>query len=384
VDSNYSERLRRLGAIRNRLTVADVADASISSSSLDAVDSSVPTVPIAIDSSAHIVKSNSLTTTASNQDSLLIDLLPCAVLPEDNKCDSLGSDIEQNSLIDIQQTDHSRPVPPPRKSKQVPDSDSSHLTQVAAAVTSDQKPVSDSLTSTAPLQSVQEARALFIQSTTPPIVKVNPRQTNLDQFDPLASGQLVVDGPSSKTTSTAESTEENLLKEWNLNFSQMTSNPRFVRPGVPVQPQVMGPPSTVYASMPNLGPGGMRIPYPAYGVRYPPSQPVQPWAMNLGVRPQSSGPAAAMSTRNGAVDGTDKRATLPSGFATVPAQIQPSLEVGGSAADVTGSAVSNVALDWTANIDVLMRPHSMDLSSLSSVLSNPRQSSLGQTWEKFD
>jgi len=89
---------------------------------------------------------------------------------------------------------------------------------------------------------------------------------------------------------------------------------------------------------------------------------------------------AAMLTPNGAAESTNKCATLPSGLAAVPPQTQhPS-----STANVTGSTAGDPALDWTANIDVLMRPHSVDLSSLGSTLSNSHRSTTGQTWEKFD
>jgi len=397
LDSNYSELSRRLRAIPNRLAVTGATDASISSSSLDAVDSSVSAASVAAANSARTAASDLPTTVTANQDSLLIvldstsssELPSCTASLENTKCESSVSSVKQNSSMNTEQVSHLQPtpVPRPRRSKPVTGSNSSDLAQLPVYVTSNQKPAVDVslqssslVMSSAPVQSVQEARALFIQSTTPPIVKVNPRQSSLDQFDPLASGQLVVDGPTSRVSSVAESTEENLLKEWDLDFSQSKSEPRFVCPDVTLQPRVMVPPSAVYASMPNLGPGSMRMRYPAYGVSFP-SQPVrQPWMTNLGVRHQSSGPAAAVLTANGALDGTNKCATLPTGLASVPLWTQPSSDVSGSTVDVTG----NTASDWTANIDILMRPHSMDLSTFTSTLSNSQQSSTNQTWEKFD
>jgi len=388
---DFSELSRRLGAIPDRLMVADAADASISSSSLDAMDSSLPTAPIAVATSAHPAVSDSSTTVAADQDNLLIVLdgttSSCYTRSlENSEHDSFASCVKQTFSTNTEQTSlpQPAPVPRPRKSKQVTQPKPSDLTQLSASVTSSQKQPADlflqssSVTvSSAPLQSVQEARALFIQSTTPPILKVNPRQSSLDQFDPLASGQLVVDGQSSENTSIAESVEENLLKEWDLNFSQSTSGPRLVGPAVTLQPRVMVPPSTVYASMPNLGPGSVR--YPGYRIVYP-SQPVQPWTMNHGVRHQSS---ASMLTPNRAMDGTNKCATLPSGVASVP-QLSSS-EIGGSTTNATGSSTaSDPSLDWTANIDVLLRPHSMDLSSFASTLSNSHQSSASQMWEKFE
>ena len=386
---------RRLGATPHRLMVADAADASVSSSSLDAVDSSLSFAPVAVTTSALPTVSDSLTTAAADQGELLIVLDRSSsshYTPslENSERDSLASFVKQTSSTNVEQTSLPlpAPVPRPRKSKQVTGSKPMDMTQLLTSVTSNQKQSADFLlqsgnvmVSSAPLQSVQEARALFIQSTTPPILKVNPRQSSLDQFDPLASGQLVVDGQSSENTSAAESMEENLLKEWDLNFSQSTSGPRLVGPGVTLHPQVMVPapsPSTVYASMPNLGAGSMRMRYPSYRVGYP-SQPVQPWMMNHGVRAQSS---AAMSTPNGALDRTNKCATLPSGLASVP---QLSSDVGGLTTNVTGSSTaSDPSLDWTANVDALMRPHSMDLSSFASTVSNSHQSSASQTWEKFD
>jgi len=370
-----------------------VADVSLSSSSLDAMDSSLPIAPVAVAASAHPAVSSSLTTATADQHSLLIvlDSTSSSALPsytsslQNSKHDS-ASCIKQTSLTNLEQASDLQPtpVPRPRKSKQVTGSNPLNLTQSVASVTSDQKQTADLLlqsssvtVSSVPMQSVQEARALFIQSTTPPILKVNPRQSSLDQFDPLASGQLVVDGQSSENTSVAESTEENLLKEWDLDFSQSTSVPRFVHPGVTLQARVIVPPSAVYASMPNLGPASMRMRYPGYGVSYP-SQPVQPWMTNHGVRHQSS---AAMLTPNGALDGTNKCATLPSGLDSVPQALS---EVGGSTTCATGSTTSDPALDWTANIDVLVRPHSVDLSSFAPALPNSHQASASQTWEKFD
>lgn len=383
------------------MAVTGAADASHSSSSLDAVDSSLP----AVATFTHTVASDFPSPATADQNSLLVvldsttssELRSGTDSLENNERDSAGSGVKQNSAIRTEQTSRPlpMPVPRPRKSKQVAASNSSNLSQLAASdltnlanLTSNQKPVvGDSLQSggfmalsSTPMQSVQEARALFIQSTTPPIVKVNPRQSSLDQFDPLASGQLVIDGPSNRIDSVTESTEENLLKEWDLNFSQSTS----VQPGVTMPSRVMVPPtSAVYMSMPNLGPGGMRMRYPSYGVGFP-MRAAQPWMVNVGVCHQSSGPAAAMVTPGRALDHTNRCATLPSGLSAVQLQAQSVSQVSGSAVDVTGSAAGNPMLDWTANIDVLMRPHSMDLSSFTSTLSDSQQATNNQTWEKFD
>jgi len=388
LDSSESEISKRLQAIPNRLAVTDV---SRSNSSFDTADSTSAAAPAA-------TSTHPLTSVATDQDTLLIvldstsssDLPGCSAPLEYTKHDSPVSSIKQTFSTNIEQTSRLRPapVPPPRRPKPVTGSASSDMTQLSVSVTSNQqKPAADmSLQSgsfvTSSMQSVQEARALFIQSTTPPLVNVNPRQSSLDQFDPLASGQLVVDGPTNRVSTVAESTEENLLKEWDLDFSKSASEqqPRFVRPGISVQPRVMVPPpsAAVYASMPNLDAGSsMRMRYPAYGVSFP-SQPVrQPWMANLGVRHQSSGPAAAAAALAG--NGANKCATLPPGL---PPWTQASSAVTSSTVDVAGGGVVG---DWSANIDVLMRPHSMDLSSFASTLPNPQQPSTNQTlWEKFD
>jgi len=371
-----------LGAIPSRLVTTCDLDASISSSSLDAVDSSPRVAPV---NPTYTAASDSLT---ADKDTLLIALdsssSSCLTRStdalENSKYDLQSYNAEPNSLKNIEQSYHLPPAPvaPPRRLRQVTGY-SSELTPLVS-VTSAQNPAAgNSVLSSTSVQSVQEARAQFIQSTTPPIVKVNPRQSSLDQFDPLASGQLVVDNPSSRISSVDESAEENLLKEWDLDFGQLTSDPRFVRPCLP--PRMMVPqPTAVYASMPNLGPGGVRTQYPGYRVGFP-SQPVQPWMTNRGVRQPSSGPAAAMLSMSGAVDSMNKCATLPSGLASFPPQTQlPSSDVSGS---VMGGTASHSAQDWTANIDILMRPHSMDLSSLAE-LTNTHQSSSNPVWEKFE
>ena len=394
MDSNYDELSRRLQTIPNRLAVPGATAASISSSSLDTVDNSSSAA--AAITCAHTASSDILTTVAVDRNNLIVldsksssEFPSCTASLENTKRDSSVSGIRQNSLMNSEQPSRLRPVPvpPPRRPKPVV---GSNLAQLSASVTSNQKPAIDVLLQTssyvmssAPTQSVQEARSLFIQSTTPPIVKVNPRQSSLDQFDPLASGQLVVDGPTSRVSSVAESTEEDLLKEWDLDFSQSKAEPRFVCPDVSLQPRVIMPPSAVYASMPNLGPGSMRMRYPAYRVSYPPQpQPVrQPWIVNTGVGRQSPGPAAAVLTANGTLDRLNRCATLPTGLASVPLQTQPLSEVSGSTVDVNRSTTVS---DWSANIDVLMRPHSMDLNSFTASLSNSQQPSANQAWEKFD
>jgi hypothetical protein len=63
-----------------------------------------------------------------------------------------------------------------------------------------------------------------------------------EQFDPLLSGQLAIDAPSTNNSREMLSPEENLLKEWNLDFGKM--NKAAVPPPRP---------SATYASSPHIG-----------------------------------------------------------------------------------------------------------------------------------
>jgi len=121
-----------------------------------------------------------------------------------------------------------------------------------------------------------DARSLFIHTeVSVPTVFQRNRQVNLDQFDPLASGQLVLDSYSSASSfrrdrSLVEEEEDNLLKEWNLDFKYKgvpshgrEPPPIITRPPLPplppppqhvdskLYPSVPVPP---FSSMPNIYP----------------------------------------------------------------------------------------------------------------------------------
>ena len=112
-------------------------------------------------------------------------------------------------------------------------------------------------------QTIKDARIAFMQSEVTKSVPAAVSLTGLDQFDPLLTGQLAVDGPPSQLTGgssrssgssvdtgisagsrtlSAETVaipnqEENLLKEWNLDFSKMrVGQNRPVPPPIPPKP----------------------------------------------------------------------------------------------------------------------------------------------------
>lgn len=95
-------------------------------------------------------------------------------------------------------------------------------------------------------QCMRKARAAFIQADVAKPV-LPPRRESLDQFDPLASGQLVVDLPCDFASgrSVAED-ENNLLKEWNLDFDRISqASGRGFGPDVRAS-------GAAFSSMPNL------------------------------------------------------------------------------------------------------------------------------------
>lgn len=120
-------------------------------------------------------------------------------------------------------------------------------------------------------QSVREARAAFMQAeVTKPVIQ--QRLESLDQFDPLASGQLVVDMPGELASGrSAAEDEDDLLKEWNLDFDRI-KHTTGGDGNVPIN-------AAAFSSMPNLFPQP-KLFYPTpsggsgYFVGYPP--PVQP------------------------------------------------------------------------------------------------------------
>lgn len=104
-------------------------------------------------------------------------------------------------------------------------------------------------------QCMRRARAAFIQAD---VVKpvLPPRLESLDQFDPLRSGQLVVDLPCDFASGrSATEDEDNLLKEWNLDLDWIgQASGRGFGPDIPAS-------GAAFSSMPNL----FRSVYPSPG-----------------------------------------------------------------------------------------------------------------------
>lgn len=149
------------------------------------------------------------------------------------------------------------PVPKPRLAKNTrrPDSSPSSSPRSRWSVL----PVHGQAGPSSPLpfnpQSIRDARAAFIQADV--MKPVQLRQDSLDQFDPLASGQLVVDMPSCLSSRQSVVVDDNnLLKEWNLDFERIKQGGAL---NAPVS-------ATAFSSMPSLFPSG--YPFPGPGV-YP-------------------------------------------------------------------------------------------------------------------
>ena len=98
-------------------------------------------------------------------------------------------------------------------------------------------------------QTIKDARTAFMKSDT--TKSVMQRRDELDQFDPLVTGQLAVDTPCKNPESQTDD-EENLLKEWNLDFeSRLKSSYQPPPPPLPPKPvtlQSLRP----YSSSPGL------------------------------------------------------------------------------------------------------------------------------------
>ena len=92
---------------------------------------------------------------------------------------------------------------------------------------------------------IKEARSVFMQAnaSNTSLHKMDP----LDQFDPLVTGRVAMDthDPSSRTPPAAspQHQEEDLLKEWNLDFTRLrpTTSVAGSAPMVPPQATVTGP-----------------------------------------------------------------------------------------------------------------------------------------------
>lgn len=101
-------------------------------------------------------------------------------------------------------------------------------------------------------QTIKEARTTFMQ-TEAAKTSIQKSSPSTEQFDPLLTGQLAVDAPSNNK---ASSPEENLLKEWNLDFTKMRMGGGSLgRPQVPPRPlpRAFPPPShqTIGPNYPN-------------------------------------------------------------------------------------------------------------------------------------
>ena len=102
-------------------------------------------------------------------------------------------------------------------------------------------------------QSITEARSVFIQSDMTK-TSLDVSDVGLDLFDPLVTGQLEVDSPSPtpNASSTGKQQEENLLKEWNIDFNKMRSAPpRNVSAAPPPIPPKPVLPSHLRSSLTN-------------------------------------------------------------------------------------------------------------------------------------
>lgn len=186
--------------------------------------------------------------------------------------------VRQTSKVDsTSETKIAPPVPKPRLSKAKPNVTPPKLPPKPDVLQSS-SPAIFRRKGPSPLtfdsQSMKEARAAFMQAEVTKSV-IPQRQESLDQFDPLASGQLVVDMPGELASGrSAAEDEDDLLKEWNLDFDRIKNTT-----GGDGNVLNVPPIGTAFSSMPNLFPAP-KVYYPSpsagsgYFVGYPPG--VQP------------------------------------------------------------------------------------------------------------
>jgi len=238
---------------------------------------------------------------------------------------------------------------------------------------------------------MNEARAMFMQSSVPPITTISPRQSSLEQFDPLSSGQLAVD--SSQLSNQAPPGDEDLLKEWNLDFSPLyqssTAAGGAIRTqlGVPRSALNIPAPTSGFVSMPNLAHPAVGIPgkYPRYGYG-PPSR--SPWTMNMPMTSPSSAMTGSPALAHSFLmpsrcpdDCVIKSSTLPPGLNPTSAYPVPA-----SGIDVAESG-DLVDLLMVTNLNSvrtecgLVRPANADVSSLSQA---PAVDKSSARWERFE
>jgi hypothetical protein len=356
----------------------------------------------------------------------------------DTNCSVKLASIES---IDKLSVSNSSPVPRPRTSKQHPKTSTGNpnLTGPAGRINISRAGSTGSEISESGntgvgrvgVQPVREARANFIQSTAPAVVTVcRPRQSSLDQFDPLATGQLAVDGLQvTDGMSSNKDSDNDLLKEWNLDFGSVSGGSvggTTVRPADNVSPSPVG-----FVSMPNLSrPVVTPLRYPGnYGLtglgafgpqqqQRPQAAASQPWSVNNAMsQPNSVGVLAPAVPRAnfqppanvvGSVSNvTGKCATLPAATSAVPAfsVLRPAPVVLGRPSstdlmDLFGNSKGGVqpAASGVRQTDAVQRPHSVDLeglfdvvvvtsqqtASLTTTLMSRDQKATSQTWESFD
>jgi len=107
---------------------------------------------------------------------------------------------------------------------------------------------------------VRSVRSEFIHTdvSKPTVLREN-RLGSLDQFDPLASGQLIVDAynPASSSSGSSRSNaqdEENLLKEWNLDFKYRGNVPTHGSPSIQQAQMYPTPHNAAFGYVANRGP----------------------------------------------------------------------------------------------------------------------------------
>lgn len=234
-----------------------------------------------------------------------------------------------------------------------------------------------------------------MQSSVPPIVTVTPRQSSLEQFDPLSNGQLVLDDDSTTSNRTQAPDDDDLLKEWNLDFNPVWPGASSAgaaarglysagpRGGINVQQT----PSSAFVSMPNLSqPPGARMPmrYPAYGGYVPAVRPssYKP-KMNPSMMPMNESPVLArLAQQSSAI----KSATLPPGlnpatsFAATPMP-PPSSQVETRASVECGNLVDLLTVD---NLSVSSTGRGSPRPVIGGKQSAAAARKSPDRWEKFD
>lgn len=215
----------------------------------------------------------------------------------------------------------SAPVPKPRPSRAAAKAALvSHPAAVAA-----ESPVVRRNVPSPDTQSIREARAAFMQAEASKPPMIAQRQESLDQFDPLATGQLVLDAPRNEASerSMAED-EDDLLKEWNLDFDRMKVSSGRGGGGTSLNV----PATSTFSSMPNLLPTN-RLPYyppmrSGYLHGYP-SSVVQ--APVVGGQPWPSGSSIVHNARHGLMNTRSLSTMMPMHLPNDASQLLPNPDI---------------------------------------------------------